>query len=227
MDSARHLEILCCFVLPAASAPRDAHAACVSRQMRAASSPWHGRDRPARSCVPGERGPDPRSSSASSSSVMPPCRQASSVKSSDTPSIFLRSVCTAFPCRDRTIASPSGSGSSLSRPCLRWQASRSKLRTAFSGSSMRGGREPRSLPPEILKPVRCQGRIDGCRRNHRHLPTWKILEQDTAPNRLFEVSAQAPGPKTRLHFPLPPAMRTLCGYSTRRRGAPLGERRLE
>ena len=175
MDSARHLEILCCFVLPAASAPRDAHAACVSRQMRAASSPWHGRDRPARSCVPGERGPDPRSSSASSSSVMPPCRQASSVKSSDIPSIFLRSVCTAFPCRDRTIASPSGSGSSLSRPCLRWQASQTTLRNAFSGYACEGGlgASSRLAPAALRRPGTiwlASALVMEARRNVRMIP---------------------------------------------------------
>jgi len=36
MNSARHLEIPCCFVLPAASAPRDAHAVCVSRPINGA-----------------------------------------------------------------------------------------------------------------------------------------------------------------------------------------------
>src|SRR5262245_2532953 len=33
----------------------------------------------------------------------------------------------------------SGSGSSLSRPCLRWQASQTKLRNAFSGYACEGG----------------------------------------------------------------------------------------
>jgi hypothetical protein len=51
MGFARHLEILCRFVLAAACAPRDARAACALPQVRAASSPWHNRGRPARFCV--------------------------------------------------------------------------------------------------------------------------------------------------------------------------------